>query len=315
MTVAALAFAAIALAQMSKYKDWTKSPEAYFLTPAERAEWAKVTTDADAEKFIATYYAKRGGDKFKDEIARRIAAADQQFKLRRQRGAESSRGHLLIVLGGPSRVSSARAQERDGLPSGASVPVLDTRPDTGGAFGGTPPTGVVQTWIYTTEKFDPSWNVGELSARISVDPQRGTDEMQNKNEIERVLSTVAEKSIVNPGAQPIAAGASPASAAGTVRPAVAPAGTGPADAPPPPAPATASIPAATRSLLDAMKSKGEGSGYWGGTFHSIPGDAFYSVELATSADKVPANTARFAGVVMSESGQEVASYWEEVPLA
>src|SRR5450432_2553841 len=115
MALAALAFAAVALAQMSKNKDWAKSPEAYFLTPAERSDWAKVTTDADAEKFIATYYAKRGGDKFKDEIGRRIAGADQQFKLRRQRGAESARGHLLIVLGVPSRVSSTRAQDQAGV--------------------------------------------------------------------------------------------------------------------------------------------------------------------------------------------------------
>ena len=40
MALAALAFAAVALAQMTKYKDWAKSPEAYFLTPSERVEWA-----------------------------------------------------------------------------------------------------------------------------------------------------------------------------------------------------------------------------------------------------------------------------------
>ena len=47
-----LALSAAALAQFSKYKDWDKTPEAYFLTPAERAEWKKVTSDADAETFI-----------------------------------------------------------------------------------------------------------------------------------------------------------------------------------------------------------------------------------------------------------------------
>lgn len=45
---------------MAKYKDWDKTPEAYFLTPAERAEWKKVSTDEDAEKFIGLYFAKRG---------------------------------------------------------------------------------------------------------------------------------------------------------------------------------------------------------------------------------------------------------------
>ncbi len=324
MVLAALAFAAVALAQMAKYKDWAKSPEAYFLTPPERAEWSKVTTDADAEKFIATYYAKRGGDKFRDEIARRIAAADTQFKLRRQRGAESTRGHLLIVLGGPSRVSSVRPQEHDGLPSDATAPSLGTRPDSGSGINGAPATGVMQTWIYTKEKFDPSWGISDLSARISVDPGRGSDELQNRAEVERVLSVVVEKSVVAPGAQPssapMAAGAT-APAPGGMAPAAPPAGTGamaattaPAGAPAA-APALVPIPAATRALLDAMKTRGEGPGYWGGNFHSIPGDPFFAIELATSSDKAPGATARFAGVITNEAGQDVATYWEEVPLS
>jgi GWxTD domain-containing protein len=307
IAVAALVFtAAVASAQMTKYKDWAKSPEAYFLTTAERTEWAAVTTDADAEKFIATYYAKRGGDKFKDEIERRIAAADTQFKLRRQRGAETARARLLIVLGGPTKVSSSRAA--DGGSTGDSG--LNVRPDSGGFNSG--PGVVTQTWTYGHEKFDPSWGVPELVARVTVDAQRGTDEFQNRVEVERVLAVAAEKSVVNPAAQP----AAPASA-GAVKPAVPPAATGPATAPAavaPPAPAVASIPPATRALLDSLGSKGETTGFWGGPFHSIPGDPFFSLELATSADKVPGNTARFAGVVTSDSGQEVASYWDEVPM-
>jgi GWxTD domain-containing protein len=112
LMLAGLALAVSALAQLSKYKDWDHSPEAYFLTPAEREEWKKVTTDEQAEKFVALYYAKRGGEAFKTEISRRIAAADQQFKLARtKRGADSVRGRLFVVLGPPSRVSQQRAQE------------------------------------------------------------------------------------------------------------------------------------------------------------------------------------------------------------
>ena len=113
ITLAAFVVAAVTSAQLAKFKDWPKSPEAYFLTPAERSEWAQVKSDDEAEKFIATYYARRGGEKFKAEIARRIAAADEQFKLRRQRGAESSRGRLLIVLGGPTRVTATRSAGTD----------------------------------------------------------------------------------------------------------------------------------------------------------------------------------------------------------
>src|SRR5262249_20421625 len=95
LVLAGLAAATAALAQLSKNKDWDKSPEAYFLTSAERADWKNVKTDEEADKFIAVYYARRGGEAFKQEISRRIAAADQQFKLQRyKRGADSGRGHL-----------------------------------------------------------------------------------------------------------------------------------------------------------------------------------------------------------------------------
>ena len=110
--LAGILIAASALADLTKNKDWDKSPEAYFLTTAERAEWKNVATDEDADKFIALYYAKRGGEAFKQEISRRVAAADQQFKMQRyKRGADSVRGHLLIVMGTPTRVAQSRAQE------------------------------------------------------------------------------------------------------------------------------------------------------------------------------------------------------------
>ena len=59
LAAAGLAFAAIAMAQLSKYKDWSKSAEAYFLTPSEKDAWSKVRTDDEAAKFIADYWAKR----------------------------------------------------------------------------------------------------------------------------------------------------------------------------------------------------------------------------------------------------------------
>jgi len=200
------------------------------------------------------------------------------------------------------------------------------RPDAGAAS----PGAVMQTWTYAKDKFDPSWGVPELAARISVDQARGTDELQNRAEVERVLAIAAEKSIVNPSATGSAA-AGPSSAApapgapapaatgssgstsGTVKPAVPPAGSGPAMAPPP-APATAAVPAATRSLLDAAaKTAADSPGFWGGAFHSIPGDAFYALELSVPAEKVPSG-AKFAGVVTSDAGQEVATFYEDATL-
>ncbi|MEP6769522.1 MAG: GWxTD domain-containing protein [Acidobacteriota bacterium] len=336
ITLAVLAVAAMALAELSaKYKDWPKSPDAYFLTPSERTEWSSVATDQDAEKFISAYYAKRGGDRFKDEIARRIAAADSQFKLRRQRGAESARGRLLITLGGPSRVSTSRPGDPGGVTGDAG---LNTRPDAGSGFGSQSPGAVTQTWIYAKDKFDPSWGVGELSARVNVDASRGTDELQNPDPVNRAVAVVAEKSIVNPGgaiapasgasaaavpAAPPAAGAAPsptaAAVAAAARPAVPPAATvapAAASAPPPAPAAMAALPPATRTLLDGIaKEKKDSGSFWGGPFRSIPGDPFYALELSVSADKAPAAAAaKFAGLVTNEAGQDVATFWDDATL-
>src|SRR5262245_4379797 len=80
--LAGAAISAAALAQLAKYKDWAKAPEAYFLTADEKTQWAAVKSDEEAEKFIATYWAKRdpnpntAQNEFRDAIQRRIAAAD-----------------------------------------------------------------------------------------------------------------------------------------------------------------------------------------------------------------------------------------------
>ena len=57
--IAGFAMASLSLAQLSKHKDWAKSPEAYFLSPSERTEWSQVKSDEEAEKFIALYWARR----------------------------------------------------------------------------------------------------------------------------------------------------------------------------------------------------------------------------------------------------------------
>ena len=42
-----------------QYKNWDRTPEAYFLTRAERAQWQKVDTDPEAQNFILDYKAKQ----------------------------------------------------------------------------------------------------------------------------------------------------------------------------------------------------------------------------------------------------------------
>ncbi|HSP93124.1 MAG TPA: GWxTD domain-containing protein [Thermoanaerobaculia bacterium] len=324
--LAGLAMTSLALAQLSKYKDWAKSPEAYFLTPAEREEWSRVGNDADAEKFIAMYWAKRDPtpatpqNEFKEGVMRRIAAADEQFKLRRyNRGSESFRGRVFVTLGGPSRQSQSRPQDRVGGALGDAG--LPTGPEGGSGFGGASTSTVTVNWTYDKDHFDPSWGIPEMRIRFNVDPLRGSDDMAKDAIVDRAMATVAEKSIVNPsgavGGPPAVAAAPPAASA---KPAVPPAATGPAAAavPPPPAPAAAVLPAASRSMLEALtKEKKDEINpvFWGGSFSSVPGEGFYALQFYVAGDKAPAGPVKFGGVVTSDSGQEAGTYWEDATLA
>ncbi|HEY6146648.1 MAG TPA: GWxTD domain-containing protein, partial [Thermoanaerobaculia bacterium] len=219
--VAGVAMASLSLAQLSKYKDWAKSPEAYFLTPPEREEWAKVKSDEEAEKFIASYWLKRDPtpgtpqNEFKDGVMRRIAAADEQFKARRYaRGSESARGHVFVVLGAPNRATQTRLGATDGTAS-ADTGLGSTGRDSAAGrsdISGASANPSTVTWTYDKDHFTPAWGIPEMRLRFAVDPMRGSDDMSRDPIVDRAMATVAEKTIVNPGATAAAPGA-PAAAA------------------------------------------------------------------------------------------------------
>jgi GWxTD domain-containing protein len=340
IVAAGLAFAAITLAQLSKYKDWGKSAEAYFLTPSEKQEWSKVATDEQAEKFIADYWARRdpnpatSANEFRDDVGRRIAAADEQFKMRTKRGSETNRGRLLVTLGLPSRVSTERSQDRavDDA-GGVTAPAIDTRATT---FEGSP--AVIMTWTYGKEKFDPSLGLGEVRVRINVDPQRGTDDLMGGGGAEKAIAKIAEKSVVNPSgttAAPVtapaaAAATAPAPAPAAVAPVVPPAATGPSSSAPPSArPATvapaaaaaspggsaaAALPAAARSVLETLTPEKTAEGtFWAGDFRTVTGEPFYALQFYVPNEKAT-QPLKFGGVVWNESNQPVGTYWEDAAL-
>jgi GWxTD domain-containing protein len=333
-----LAFAVVSLAQLSKYKDWGKSAEAYFLTPAEKEAWSKVGTDEQAEKFIADYWARRdpnpatAANEFRDNVGRRIAAADEQFKMRTKRGSETNRGRLLVTLGLPSRVSTERAQDRQVDDSGGvTAPAIDTRATS---FENSP--AVIMTWTYGKEKFEPALGLSEVRVRINVDPQRGTDELMGAGPAEKAMAKIAEKSIVNPAGTAAAPAPATGAAPAAVAPSVPAAATGPATAPPPPAAAppaapaaaaaapavaaspggaaAAALPAAARSVLEALTpdKKGEG-GFWAGDFRTITGEPFYALQFYVPNEKA-SQPLKFGGIVWNESNQPVGSYWDDAAL-
>src|SRR5947207_11391547 len=91
--------AAFAAGLSDKYKDWSHSPQAYFMTRAERAQWANLQTDADAEQFVNDFVAKRGGDAFVKEVAQNAAQADKYLTIGKTPGSLTARGKMMILLG------------------------------------------------------------------------------------------------------------------------------------------------------------------------------------------------------------------------
>jgi GWxTD domain-containing protein len=122
-----------------KFKEWDKSPEAYFLTTQEREEWKQVKTDDAAEKFIADYLARRGPE-FRKMLDERMAVADRYFSEGKIKGSETLRGKVIIVFGPPSNIEQSSGGGSIGVGEG-------TNPNAGpssdsGRGGGSPGTAL-----------------------------------------------------------------------------------------------------------------------------------------------------------------------------
>lgn len=96
-------------------KDWAKSPEAYFLTSPDRAEWKTLKDDTHAKEFIARYFARRGPD-LRGMLAERIGVADKYFSAGKVRGSETLRGKVIILFGPPSQILQSDSRGSMGRP-------------------------------------------------------------------------------------------------------------------------------------------------------------------------------------------------------
>jgi GWxTD domain-containing protein len=114
-------FASIAQAQLSaEYAGWADGPEGFLLTKKEKKEWAKISTDADAERFIDLFWARRNPEPgnphnpFKEEFEAKVRFADANFGYGSHRGSLSERGRVLILMGKPD---SRQVRGIEGAPS------------------------------------------------------------------------------------------------------------------------------------------------------------------------------------------------------
>jgi hypothetical protein len=110
LTIAAFASGAFADGLSKQYKKWDRTPEAYFLTNAERAEWKKVKTDQEAQNFILELQGQTGPEfeKMLREDRRRGQVFSAGETMAPRRCAERSSSSLTAVMidAGKAKVKS-----------------------------------------------------------------------------------------------------------------------------------------------------------------------------------------------------------------
>ena len=103
-----LGLSGTAAAQLSEeYREWAEGPVSFLFTDDDAKAWGKVSTDAEAKKFIELFWAKRnpqlgsGFNPFQAQFDARVRYADEEFGSDKQRGAMSDRARVLYLLGQP----------------------------------------------------------------------------------------------------------------------------------------------------------------------------------------------------------------------
>ena len=101
-----LSVTSLSAADLGSHTKWIDSPEAYFATKAEREQWSKLGTEAEAARFIADFRDRRGPE-FAAEVKDRVANADKYLTIADVPGSRTLRGRVVVLFGPPSGLSTA----------------------------------------------------------------------------------------------------------------------------------------------------------------------------------------------------------------
>ncbi len=99
----------------SPYEKWLDEDVRWIITPQQRAEFVKLTTDAQRDKFIESFWEHRdptpgtAKNEFKEEHYRRLAYANEHFAAQKP-GWKTDRGRIYIVYGPPDKIETHAAQ-------------------------------------------------------------------------------------------------------------------------------------------------------------------------------------------------------------
>jgi GWxTD domain-containing protein len=214
--VSAIVLAPIAQAQLSPdYASWDEGPEGFLLTKKEKKEWDKISTDAEAERFIELFWARRNPEPnasfnaFKAEFESKVQFADQNFGHGNVRGALSDRGRVLILMG---------------RPDGRDLRASGQAPTAVGSVDPNTPTGRTDIWVYESEKLAKGFKAKgdqllfmffeeRLDSNIFVLDRSTRESMRSQSALSRAPDVYFLHPNLNEIPKPVSiAGASPATA-------------------------------------------------------------------------------------------------------
>ena len=196
---------------LSKYKGWDKSPQGDLMTASERAQWANVKTDDDADKFVKDFLAKRSPQVLA-EVDKAAANADRYLSVGKVKGSMTERGKVVILLGPPSSLQlSERPVKGDTrLNVDSAMSVSGASPGAGGGGGqgasvsdmmgavtgpGSAGGGVIRfyTFTYTADKL-PAGYGKSLTVSFDLDSMGGdhVSDRSSQAELDRLYEMSAQ---------------------------------------------------------------------------------------------------------------------------
>ena len=189
---------------LTKFKDWDQSPQGYFMTKAEKEQWATIKTDEEAEKFVAAFLANRKPG-FAEEVATRATQADKYLTVDKVQGSKSLRGKVIILLGVPSAMDRAAVAKQESKRDNPFVTGAMTNTggyDTGGrggtAGGGTTLSTAQGLWIYHFSYQGAAAKAldrNSVDINVEVDAGTGKDRIASRSEaadVETIFEIAAQ---------------------------------------------------------------------------------------------------------------------------
>lgn len=195
---------------LTEYKNWDESPEAYFMTAAERDQWRAIGDDTAAETFVNGFRARRGGDAFVKEVKTRVGNADKYLSIGKVKGSTTLRGKAVVLLGAPVNIAVNDRVKKGGYtppPSSAAVTSLGVGASTRDGEGESQQVGTgepgrnFRDFTFTfSAKENPAFKGKDYVVVIEADMATGRDKAgkgTKQKDLDAMFEAAAEASIKN----------------------------------------------------------------------------------------------------------------------